>query len=166
MIRVRGVAVIVALLAPWAFAQSPAVKVPIDDQVAMNALRQADGAATGDAESKGYWVDGDKKLMWAIKDNGSDIDWDHADAYCRALTLGALTGWHLASIDELHGMFDESKTGDYKIRGPIQLSGNWAWSGTKDGERQAWYEDFFFGERNSVFRDFTKHLRALCVRAR
>src|SRR5438270_515375 len=97
-----------------------------------------------------YWVDGDTKLIWAAKDNGSNIDWNHADAYCRGMTLGGMTGWRLASIDELARMFDASLQDErYKIRGPITLSGCCVWSGIKNGSSKAWNFDFFSGQRES-----------------
>jgi type II secretory pathway pseudopilin PulG len=126
-----------------------------------------------DTKEKGYWVDPETRLMWTVKDNGSNINWNHADAYCRGMTLGGLTGWRLASIDELQRLYDPSVSGRpwhgnpkyaIKIKEPIQLSGPWVWSGTKNGSSAAWDQGFYDGRRLSVPLVNSIPDRALCVR--
>jgi hypothetical protein len=159
MARLLAVAVIAALLTPWAFAQSSDAKMRIELAGSEKASKPAEVA-------KGYWVDGDTKLMWTMKDNGANIDWSHAEPYCKALTLGGLTGWRLPSIDELDQIYDRSKhDASEKVRGPIKLSDNWVWSGTKNGSSEAWVKDFGNGMHNHYPLDWSLDHRALCVRA-
>ncbi|MDP9361913.1 MAG: DUF1566 domain-containing protein, partial [Acidobacteriota bacterium] len=117
-----------------------------------------------EVRARGYWVDDNSKLMWTVKDSGSDIEWNAADAYCRGMTLGGFTGWRLASIDELQRMYDASlPDGTWKTRGPIYPSG-WTWSGTRNGSSEAWNFLFTDGQRYSHLLAYSYFERALCVR--
>ena len=35
--------------------------------------------------NRGYWIDPDTRLMWAAKDNGYDVNWTQAIAFCKEL---------------------------------------------------------------------------------
>jgi hypothetical protein len=124
------------------------------------------------------WTDHATGLMWARKDNGSDVDWNQASNYCANLQLGGYSGWRLPTIDELRGIYDPSinipgkwagrtvdrTTVTWHVKGNLHLSG-WQWSnwdGNASGK--AWYFYFGSGERFSGRLGFSDVIRALCVR--
>jgi hypothetical protein len=106
------------------------------------------------------WTDPQTKLMWPLKDKGSDVDWNEATGYCRQLQLGGFSDWRLPEIGELEGIYDASS----KAKGGIQLSSFWIWSATKQGSGSAWYFFFRDGKRYSFTLDSRLSNRALCVR--
>jgi serine/threonine protein kinase len=65
---------------------------------------QIEGGPTTD--SGATWTDSATGLMWTKTDNGRDLSWQQAADYCRSLQLAGHTGWRLATIDELQGIYD------------------------------------------------------------
>lgn len=61
------------------------------------------------AYDNGTVLDTSTKLMWAAKDNGSDINWADAKAYCYNYRGGGYTNWRMPTMDELTGLYDENK---------------------------------------------------------
>jgi hypothetical protein len=49
-------------------------------------------------------------LMWAAKDNGSNINWANAKSYCDNYRGGGYTDWRMPTQDELAGLYDAAKT--------------------------------------------------------
>jgi len=49
-------------------------------------------------------------LMWAAKDNGSDINWANAKSYCEKYRGGGYTDWRMPTQDELAGLYDAAKS--------------------------------------------------------
>ncbi len=49
-------------------------------------------------------------LMWAAKDNGSDINWVNAKSYCENYRGGGYTDWRMPTRVELAGLYDKGKT--------------------------------------------------------
>ena len=49
-------------------------------------------------------------LMWAAKDNGSNINWSNAQRYCENYRVGGYTDWRMPTQDELAGLYDKAKT--------------------------------------------------------
>ena len=49
-------------------------------------------------------------LMWAAKDNGSNINWQDAKRYCENYSGGGYSDWRIPTQDELAGLYDPSKT--------------------------------------------------------
>jgi hypothetical protein len=126
------------------------------------------------------WTDSSTHLMWALRDNGSDVHWDAANRYCSSLSLGGFTGWRLPEIEELAGIYDPAVNlaGTYNgnnitwhIKGGIHLSGG-HWSATKTSGSfgpLAWLFDFSSGQRGSMYAVYSgggdfANPRALCVR--
>jgi len=62
------------------------------------------------AYSNGTVLDTHTKLMWAAKDNGSDINWANAKSYCENYRGGGYTDWRMPTQDELAGLYDQTKT--------------------------------------------------------
>jgi hypothetical protein len=117
-----------------------------------------------------YWTDPATGLMWARKDNGSDVDWNQASNYCANLQLGGYSVWRLPTIDELQGIYDQQtqSVGGWLVKGNLHLSGSGQWSNSvrnASGRGDVWF--FFFGQnggRNSYLLEASNGLRALCVR--
>jgi len=66
------------------------------------------------AYNDGTVLDTLTNLMWAAKDNGSDIDWEKAKSYCENYRGGGFTDWRMPTQDELAGLYDQNKT--YKAK--------------------------------------------------
>jgi len=109
--------------------------------------------------------------MWTHEDNGSDVNWKQAQAYCANLRLGGYSNWRLASIDELGGIYDETNDSltsetrtHYHIKGGIKLSDWWVW-GSAGASGEASDFSFVDGLRDSAHRYYPDFGRALCVRS-
>lgn len=70
-------------------------------------------------------TDSNSRLIWAGKDNGRDITWGAAVAYCDSLTLDQYSNWRMPSSDELKAFF-KSDTGKN-----ITSSGESIWSSSQ-----------------------------------
>jgi hypothetical protein len=149
-----------------------------DRQLKMQDAGTARVSAKADPAPNSTWTDPATGLMWTKRDNGSDVDWNQADAYCSNLKLADSSDWRLPTVEELQGMDDPSvsiKTvfdaGDtlVHVKGNLKLTG-WQWSssqGDYPGKpfQGAWGFDFG-GEKlgNYGFLGFSYSMRALCVR--
>ncbi|MBK9376146.1 MAG: DUF1566 domain-containing protein [Holophagales bacterium] len=69
-------------------------------------------------EEKGGWVDPSTGLMWAMKDNGRNVDWNAAFRYCDAFRAGEYSDWRLPNVEELKGLYDSSRWVTTKSSGP------------------------------------------------
>ena len=61
------------------------------------------------AYDNGTVLDTKTKLMWATKDNGSDIEWQDAKFYCENYHSGGYKDWRMPTLDELEGVYDGRK---------------------------------------------------------
>jgi uncharacterized caspase-like protein len=73
------------------------------------------------AYDNGTVLDTSTNLMWATKDNGSDINWVNAVRYCETYRGGGYTDWRMPTKDELVGLYN-SKTE------LIKLTDSWVWA--------------------------------------
>jgi hypothetical protein len=96
-------------------------------------------------DSAKVWEDSSTGLMWTVEDNGGDLGWNQANAYCEELTLGSHTDWRLATLEELEGLYDRSKKTLYKTKGPINLQSANVWSGSKNTLGDSWMFNFGYG---------------------
>jgi hypothetical protein len=112
------------------------------------------------------WSDPATRLMWAKKDNGSDVNWQQATNYCRNLQLSGYSDWHLATIDELKGIYDANANIDgCHVKGNLQLSSSWYWSSSRgNASGEAFYFGFNDGIAALLPTRLPHGLRALCVR--
>ena len=109
-------------------------------------------------------------LMWAAKDNGSNISWADAKSYCENYRGGGYTDWRMPTQDELAGLYDAAKT--YRSAGGlnvhltelIQLSAWMLWASETSGSDAAGF-DFIDGRRYWYLQIFDI-IRALPVRSR
>lgn len=94
--------------------------------------------------------------MWTKKDNGSDVNWNQANAYCSNLHLAGYSGWSLTTIQELQGIYDPSVGSqslfndgakfNVHVKGNLNLTG-WDWSSSQvdasgKPSQQAWLLNF------------------------
>jgi hypothetical protein len=70
------------------------------------------------AYDNGTVLDTSSNLMWAAKDNGSDINWMDAKSYCQNYRTGGFTNWRMPTQSELVGLYeDEIKGYDTSVKG-------------------------------------------------
>jgi tetratricopeptide (TPR) repeat protein len=62
------------------------------------------------AYDNGTVLDTKTKLMWAAKDNGSNINWKNAKSYSESYRGGGYSDWRLPTQDELVGLYDRSRS--------------------------------------------------------
>jgi len=55
------------------------------------------------AYNNGTVLDTRTNLMWAARDNGSDINWANAKSYCENYRGSGYTDWRMPKQDELAG---------------------------------------------------------------
>jgi hypothetical protein len=109
------------------------------------------------------WTDPDTGLTWAKADNGADINWNQAIAYCTNLRLGGYSDWRLPTIDELKNIYDVN-AGDIHVKGNLKLSAGFLWSSTQKNAGQVWLYAFGTGQPFSYRLSDSDRDRALCVR--
>jgi hypothetical protein len=127
-------------------------------------------AYASDTKSDSTLTDPATGLMWARKDNGTDVNWRQSSSYCADLHLEGYSNWRLPTIEEIAAMYDGGEVskcgeGECFIKWGITLSSNTAWSssaGTTSSE--AWAFAFSQGARASLIRIVSISKRALCVR--
>ena len=118
--------------------------------------------------------DNEQNLIWAVRDNGIDTNWNNATQYCASLG----SGWALPSSMALESMYDAS--GKYPVRyvysdttytiNPatplIKFTGKSYWTNERDNSSAAWQVNLKDGDR-LLFPVFIPPLgnRALCVRS-
>ena len=118
------------------------------------------------------WIDPDTGLTWTKSDNGSDIDWNQATAYCSNLRLGEYSDWRLPTIDELEGISApginvpgqwSNGPATWHVKGNLTISGR-PWSSTQKNAGETWNFDFHDGRRHSGRLGTSFFTTALCVR--
>jgi hypothetical protein len=109
------------------------------------------------------WTDPATGLNWTTEDNGADVNWSQATAYCSNLRLGGYSDWRLPTIDELQGIYD-ANAGVQHIKGNLKRSGNFLWSNSQNSTGRAWYIYLRNGKRYSMTLRDSAYDRALCVR--
>lgn len=104
-------------------------------------------------------------LMWASRDNGDDINWHEAEAYCRAFNGGGYNDWRMPTQKELATLFDLEAGGEsgYYIAGNIDITGCCIWASDKSGAKVASF-DFDYGNPDWGHPGSIIESRALPVR--
>ena len=120
------------------------------------------------AYSKGVVIDTETGLMWAAKDNGSDINHKGAKAYCENYRGAGYKDWRMPNLDELEGLYDEDVSQDcagtcYVTR-LIDLTDCCPWASDVWGSEAAVFY-FVVGKRSLSPQSYSAFRRALPVRA-
>jgi hypothetical protein len=95
------------------------------------------------AYDDGTVLDTRKNLMWAAKDNGSDINWQGAKSYCENYRGGGFTDWRMPTQDELAGLYDKNESykstcgDDAHLTEFIRLTCYWTWASDTRGSGAA-----------------------------
>ncbi|MDP3286429.1 MAG: DUF1566 domain-containing protein, partial [Desulfobacterales bacterium] len=111
------------------------------------------------AYDNGTVLDTRTGLMWAAKDNGSNVNWQSAKSYCENYQGGGYIDWRMPTQDELAGLYNAGKTYKSECRG--LFGGTWdmhltelihltcmlAWGSETRGSYAAFFR-FDAGERN------------------
>jgi len=136
-----------------------------------SALGPPNGATRWTRPGNGILKDGMTGLEWSRDDNGRDINWNDAKAYCE----GRSKGWRLPSLQELKAIFDPAEPGlrcaemQCKVSSQFKLTGTWFWSATQvgadstDGDELTWGALMVNGAQTQAVRDASYGSRALCV---
>ncbi len=114
--------------------------IPGQSQAAIEIRRDGRFIAYDD----GTVLDTSTNLMWAEKDNGSNITWSDAKDYCERYRGGGYTDWRMPKPGELAGLYDKDKgyratQADYNVHLTelIKLSICCPWSSEADGSYAA-----------------------------
>lgn len=135
------------------------------------------GCASGERyivhQSNGTVLDTKTNLMWAAKDNGSDISWKDAKSYCENFSAGAYRDWRMPTPDELAGLYDANKTrkapcaSNFEIHGATELIGITClavWSSETKGNDAVQF-NYVYGNSSPYLQSHTYATRALPVRS-
>jgi hypothetical protein len=117
------------------------------------------------AYNNGTVSDTRTNLMWAAKDNGSDINWANAKSYCENYRGGGYSDWRMPTQDELAGLYDSAVTGKngYKLTNLIELTSCCPWASETRGSGAARFR-FDAGTRRPALPSRVGY-RALPVRS-
>jgi len=97
------------------------------------------------AYNNGTVLDTWTNLMWAARDNGSDVNWAKAKSYCENYRGGGYSDWRMPTGSELRGLYDANKTYksncgyDVHLTELIRLSCGWAWTSETHGSDAAFF---------------------------
>ena len=110
-------------------------------------------------------IDSKTGLIWALQDNGMDIDWWEAKQFTKDYTAGGYNDWRLPDIKELATLYtsDERNNDGYLIAKPFKITDCCIWS-SYDVLGAALTYSFKSGKRIPVSFSETYQLRVLPVR--
>jgi hypothetical protein len=116
-------------------------------------------------DSAETWKDDATGLLWAVKDNGSDVNWNQANNYCRNLGTEGHRDWRLPTLKELQTVYDKKQSKMFRAKGPIELTSETMWA-EATGSGEAWSLNFLNGGTSLLptMGGCSAKGRALCVR--
>lgn len=111
-------------------------------------------------------------LMWAAKDNGRDVTWQEAKAFCENYRGGDYSDWRMPTKDELAGLYDKNKSYqakqyssyDVHLTELIQLTVGAPWTSMTRGSNAVRFY-FQYGFKGWSPRLYSRYGRALPVRS-
>jgi hypothetical protein len=134
------------------------------------------GCASGERyvvhHADGTVLDTKTNLMWAAKDNGSDISWKDAKAYCESFGAGSYRDWRMPTAEELATLYDASKTrkapcaANFEIHNATEAIGMTClsiWSSDTKGNDAVLF-NYVYGNASPYLQSHTYAARALPVR--
>lgn len=98
-------------------------------------------------------------LMWADKDNGSNINWSNAKSYCEGYSGGGKSGWRMPTIEDLRSLYNSGAYGSV-----IKKASDCVWASERDGYRAAYFL-FYNGFQGWSHYSLDYYGRALPVRS-
>jgi outer membrane protein OmpA-like peptidoglycan-associated protein len=118
------------------------------------------------AYDNGTVLDTKTNLMWATKDNGSNINWSDAKSYSENYRGGGHTDWRMPTKFELKGLYDDTIFGNngYHITKLINLTGSFVWSSESTGTKP-FVTSFLYGLAYEETSSNARRNRALPVRS-
>jgi hypothetical protein len=112
--------------------------------------------------SGGTVIDTQTGLMWADHDNGSNINWYNAKAYCEGYSAGGKSGWRMPTYNELIGLYLSGAYGpiikNTAVRGSV-------WASETLGSAAACYQFLLGGTQQYAPPSWSSDFRALPVRS-
>ena len=138
-------------------------------QPSVSTAKETDRDGRFIAYENGTVLDTRTNLMWAVLDNGSNINWRDAKEYCDNYRGGGYTDWRMPTQDELAGLYDAAKTYksdcgyDVHLTELIRLSCSTLWASKTRGSGGARFH-FGVGPRVWTPQLFGRGDRALPVR--
>ena len=135
-------------------------------KIVLNAIRETARDGSFIAYENGTVVDTKKNLMWAAKDNSSNINWANAKSYCDNYRGGGYTDWRLPTQDELAGLYDTNKKNrhGYQATDLIEITACCPWASEPRGSEAAIFT-FSNGYGYWVRQSYDYTYRALPVRS-
>jgi hypothetical protein len=141
----------------------------------LNAISETERDGRFIAYDNGTVLDTRTNLMWAAKDNGSNINWANAKSYCENYRGGGFSDWRLPTQDELAELYDKgigytpvcAASGDtdkVKLTNLITLSCWWGWA-SETRSSEAAFLNFGNGNRYWLHQSDARTRRALPVRS-
>ncbi len=107
----------------------------------------------------GTVTDTQTRLMWADRDNGSNINWYQAKSYCEGYSGGGKSGWRMPTTDELRTLYNS-----YAYGPVIRKTGLAVWSSeTRNSETGIF--NFYNGYQLWYPQSGDNGVRALPVRS-
>jgi hypothetical protein len=138
-------------------------------QPSVSTAKETDRDGRFIAYDNGTVLDTRTNLMWAILDNGSNINWHDAKNYCETYRGGGYTDWRMPTRDELAGLYDAAKSYksdcgyDVHVTALIHLTCSALWASGAHGSGAARFR-FGAGSRLWTPQLFGRGDRALPVR--
>lgn len=121
----------------------------------------------------GTVLDTKTSLMWAAKDNGTDISWNAAKSYCENYDAGGYRDWRMPTPEELAGLYDAARTSsaqcarEFKIHvatASIDLTCFAAWTSETRGSDATQFS-FVYGALSPYLQSHTYGVRVIPVRS-
>mgnify|MGYP001769178747 CR=1 FL=1 len=112
---------------------------------------------------EGVVLDTKTNLMWAEKDNGSNINWQNAKIYCENYQGGGYSDWRMPTVEELM-VLDENKNCKDAITFTADHGDAIIWS-SKESSGDAVFYFTSSGEWRWVWKSYNMYTRALPVRS-
>ena len=112
-------------------------------------------------------------LTWAARDNGANLTWSGALAYCKNYSAGRHNDWRMPTPEELATLYGDSKETKSEedklsvdlVTESIQVTAPWVWTSRRAPNNKALVYGFNFGNTRKFHRGSGMNRRALPVRS-
>ena len=112
-------------------------------------------------------------LIWAAQDNGANLTWSGALAYCKNYSAGGHDDWRMPTPEELATLYkasketkgEEDKFSIDLATESIQVTAPWVWTSRRSPNNKALVYGFNYGNTRKFYRGSGANRRALPVRS-